>query len=78
MLKICFKLQPPVVSQQHMCMAGCDVQPVVLVGVIINDRVDVALAVGAHGVHVGQDDIPARTARHLLARLAPARYWACL
>ncbi|KAL3147596.1 hypothetical protein ABBQ38_014648 [Trebouxia sp. C0009 RCD-2024] len=36
------------------------------VGVIINDRVDVALAVGAHGVHVGQNDIPARTARQLL------------
>ena len=33
---------------------------------IISDRVDVALAVGAHGVHVGQDDIPARTARQLL------------
>lgn len=33
---------------------------------IINDRVDVALAVGAHGVHVGQDDIPAQTARKLL------------
>ena len=39
---------------------------VVQVGVIINDRVDVALAVGAHGAHVGQDDIPARTARQLL------------
>ena len=38
----------------------------VQVGVIINDRVDVALAVGAHGVHVGQDDIPAKTARQLL------------
>ena len=40
--------------------------PVVQVGVIINDRVDVALAVGAHGVHVGQDDMPAKTARQLL------------
>ncbi|KAL3147585.1 hypothetical protein ABBQ38_014638 [Trebouxia sp. C0009 RCD-2024] len=29
-------------------------------------RVDVALAVGAHGVHVGLDDIPARTAQQLL------------
>lgn len=36
------------------------------VGLIINDRVDVALAVGAEGVHVGQDDIPARMARELL------------
>ena len=27
---------------------------------------DIALAVGAHGVHVGQDDIPAKAARQLL------------
>ena len=33
---------------------------------IINDRVDVALAVGADGVHVGQDDLPAAWARRLL------------
>ena len=30
------------------------------VPLIINDRVDIALAVGADGVHVGQDDLPAR------------------
>lgn len=33
---------------------------------IINDRVDVALAVDAEGVHVGQDDMPATLARKLL------------
>lgn len=33
---------------------------------IINDRVDVALAVGADGVHLGQDDMPYREARKLL------------
>jgi thiamine-phosphate pyrophosphorylase len=33
---------------------------------IINDRVDVALAAGAHGVHVGQSDMPPETARRLL------------
>jgi len=33
---------------------------------IVNDRVDLALAVEANGVHVGQDDLPAREARRLL------------
>ena len=33
---------------------------------IINDRVDVALASGADGVHVGQDDLPVKAARALL------------
>jgi len=33
---------------------------------IINDRVDIALAAGADGVHVGQDDLPADVARRLL------------
>ena len=34
---------------------------------IVNDRADLAIAAGAHGVHVGQDDLPAREARRLLA-----------
>jgi len=33
---------------------------------VVNDRVDVALAVGADGVHIGQDDIPFEIARNLL------------
>ncbi|MCJ1413397.1 hypothetical protein MMC19_007502 [Ptychographa xylographoides] len=33
---------------------------------LINDRVDVALAVGAEGVHIGQDDMDLATARELL------------
>lgn len=36
------------------------------VPLIINDRVDVALASGADGVHVGQDDMPYPDARRLL------------
>lgn len=36
------------------------------VTLIINDRVDVALAVKAHGVHLGQDDMPPGAARKLL------------
>ncbi len=33
---------------------------------IVNDRLDVALAVEADGLHVGQDDLPAPIARQLL------------
>jgi len=33
---------------------------------IVNDRADLALAVDADGVHVGQDDLPARRAREIL------------
>lgn len=33
---------------------------------IINDRVDIALASGADGVHLGQDDIPPEYARRLM------------
>ncbi|HJE65531.1 MAG TPA: thiamine phosphate synthase [Campylobacter avium] len=33
---------------------------------IINDRVDIALAVNACGVHLGQDDLPLKEARKLL------------
>ena len=33
---------------------------------IIDDRVDVALAIGAEGVHVGQSDMPVRLARKLM------------
>ena len=36
------------------------------VPLIINDRLDVALAVGAEGVHVGQSDMPYATARRLM------------
>jgi thiamine-phosphate pyrophosphorylase len=36
------------------------------VQLIINDRADVALAVGAHGVHLGQDDMPPEAARRIL------------
>ena len=33
---------------------------------MINDRIDVALACGADGVHIGQEDMPYETARRLL------------
>jgi len=36
------------------------------VRIIINDRVDIAIAVGADGVHLGQDDLPPDRVRSLL------------
>ncbi|MBF0175389.1 MAG: thiamine phosphate synthase [Magnetococcales bacterium] len=36
--------------------------------IIINDRVDLALALEADGVHVGQDDLPVAVCRRLLGR----------
>ena len=37
---------------------------------LINDRVDVALAAEADGVHIGQDDMPVEDARLMLGRTA--------
>ncbi len=36
------------------------------VPLIIDDRIDVALAMGAEGVHLGQSDMPVSTARRIL------------
>ncbi|GDX59321.1 thiamine-phosphate synthase [Nitrosomonadaceae bacterium] len=40
------------------------------VPLIINDHLDLAIAVGADGIHLGQDDIPVATARY---RLGPEK-----
>ena len=37
---------------------------------LVNDDVDIALAVGADGAHIGQDDLPVEAARALLGRRA--------
>lgn len=38
------------------------------VKIIINDRVDIALALKADGVHLGQDDLPPAAARKILGK----------
>ena len=40
------------------------------VPLIINDRIDVALAIGAQGVHIGQSDMPYQQARAILGAQA--------
>ena len=44
------------------------------VTLIINDRVDIALALGADGVHLGQTDMPVTAARSLLGPQAIIGY----
>ncbi|SFU93431.1 thiamine phosphate synthase [Butyrivibrio sp. INlla21] len=38
------------------------------VPLVVDDRVDVVLATGADGVHVGRDDMPVETARKILGK----------
>ena len=35
---------------------------------IVNDHIDIALAVNADGVHIGQDDMPVKEARKIIGR----------
>ncbi len=35
---------------------------------IVNDRIDIALGVGADGVHLGQEDMPCSVARNILGK----------
>ena len=38
------------------------------VPLLINDRIDIALAVDSEGVHIGQDDMPAVVAREIIGK----------
>lgn len=58
-------------SGREFLEAACGVKQVTdayEIPLIINDRLDIAMAVDADGVHLGQNDIPAATARELLGR----------
>src|SRR5687768_9908268 len=54
--------------------AALDVATLRRVQLIVNDRADIALAVGAAGVHLGQDDLPPEAARRLLGAEAVIGY----
>jgi thiamine-phosphate pyrophosphorylase len=54
-------------AQALTCKHLCDAAGVPL---IINDRLDIALASGAAGVHVGQDDLPVEVVRGVMGSAA--------
>jgi thiamine-phosphate pyrophosphorylase len=54
-------------SARDLAVLARDITAAVSVPVFVNDRLDVALAVGAAGVHLGADDVPVQLAR----RVAP-------
>ena len=49
-------------------LEACRVARRLGVRIIINDRVDIAMAVDADGVHLGQDDLPPERARQILGQ----------
>jgi thiamine-phosphate pyrophosphorylase len=60
-------------STREMLALACRLRAVLAargVPLLVNDRVDVALACGAAGVHLGQDDMPCREARRILGEEA--------
>ncbi|MEO8845107.1 MAG: thiamine phosphate synthase [Kofleriaceae bacterium] len=64
------RLKPGTADEQlrlaRLARAICDEHGALL---IVNDRIDVALAAGADGVHLGQTDIPLAAARALAPKL---------
>lgn len=65
------QLRDKVCSAQELVAAGRQIREVTRrTGTlfIVNDRLDVALACGADGVHLGQDDLPVASARAIVPR----------
>lgn len=65
------QLREKKVSSFDFYKTACQVKKITdhyAVPLIINDRVDLALAVGAAGVHVGQSDLPAQVVRYIMGK----------
>jgi thiamine-phosphate pyrophosphorylase len=65
----CVQLREKNLSTRNFCAKAIALQALLAplgVALVINDRVDIALACGAPGVHLGQSDMPVAIARRLL------------
>ena len=65
----CVQLREKTASTREFLNQALALKPVLAsagIPLIINDRVDIALAVGADGVHLGQSDMPYDAARRLM------------
>ena len=65
----CVQLREKHLSTRDFCAKAMALQALLAplgVPLVINDRVDIALACGAPGVHLGQSDLPVANARRLL------------
>lgn len=65
----CVQLREKNCSTRQFVEEGLALQKILIpqnIPLIVNDRVDVAMAVGASGVHLGQDDMKIEDARRIL------------
>jgi thiamine-phosphate pyrophosphorylase len=60
------QLRLKLASARELASAGRELLAALSVPLFINDRLDVALALGAAGVHLGPDDIPVPMARRIV------------
>ena len=70
---VCVQLREKEMATRHFIEEAENIKRILLpykIPLIINDRVDVALAVGAAGVHLGQSDMPCTRARSLMGSKA--------
>lgn len=67
----CLQLRAKGLSGRRLCQLATDFVKLCAdhnVLSIINDRIDIAVAAGADGIHLGQDDLPVTSARRLMTK----------
>jgi thiamine-phosphate pyrophosphorylase len=67
----CIQLRLKRVESRRLLALARDVRSAVQIPVLVNDRIDVALAAGVAGAHLGPDDLPLALAR----RIVPPGFW---